>query len=352
MTFSTINMLQPKIFTGSGCVAGLEACVKNIMPSHVFIVTDSVVGPLYSQKLQGSLQRLGVPVSVLTFGAGEAYKTRKTKELLEDQMLEAAASRQACVIALGGGIVLDVAGYLASTYARGVPLVLVPTSLLAMVDACIGGKTAVNTPQGKNLIGTFYQPEAVFVDINFLSSLPQDEFKNGVVEMIKHALILDEQYFDFLESHAQAILAQEPSILEEAIHRSLAIKASIVAQDEKEAGIRRLLNFGHTVGHAIEAASAYSIPHGRAVALGILAEGMMSVQMGHLQQQELDRIKQLFIAYGIDLTHDFVQDDLYSIMCMDKKSHQGAPRIVVLEKIGAALHCNGAFCQKIPSKNT
>lgn len=352
MTFSTINMLQHKILIGAGCLAELAECIKKIMPSHIFIVTDDVVGLLYSQRLQECLRTLGLPVKVLEFPAGEAHKTRKTKELLEDQMLEVGASRQACVIALGGGIVLDVAGYLASTYARGVPLVLVPTSLLAMVDACIGGKTAVNTPQGKNLIGTFYQPQVVFVDINFLHTLPQAELKNGIVEMIKHALILDKEYFDFLEKNAVEILALDMPIVQEAIYRSIAIKVQVVAQDEKETAIRRLLNFGHTVGHAIEAVSAYSVPHGRAVALGILAEGEMSREMGHLDQRELNRIEQLFIAYGIDLAHNYALDDLYSIMCIDKKSHKGSPRVVILEKIGAALSCNGTYCQNIPSKNT
>lgn len=352
MAFSTINNLQHKILIGAGCVTELASCIKNMMPSHIFIVTDSIVGPLYSQRLQEYLQPLGLTVRVLEFPAGEAYKTRKTKELLEDQMLEAGASRQACVIALGGGVVLDVAGYVASTYARGVPLVLVPTSLLAMVDACIGGKTAVNTPQGKNLIGTFYQPDAVFIDVNFLSTLPQEELKNGVVEMVKHALILDGDYFDFLEANAIKVLDLDMPIVEEAIKRSVAIKVHVVAQDEKEAGIRRLLNFGHTVGHAIEAASSYSIPHGRAVALGILQEAKVSEKMGHLQPQEFERIQQLFIAYGIDLTLNLAQDDLHSIMCMDKKAHKGIPRLVILEKIGAALSCNGAWCQNIPSKNT
>lgn len=304
-------------------------CLQKIAPTHVFIVTDSTVGPLYGKKML----ECGFPATLVQFPAGEAYKTRATKEYIEDQMLKEGAGRDCCIVALGGGVVLDVAGFVASTFARGIPLVLVPTTLLAMCDASIGGKTAVNTPYGKNLIGTFYMPEEVILDSCFLETLPQEEIKNGVVEMIKHAAILEKNYFEFLETKPP---------LEQAIERSVALKTKVITQDPQESGFRRILNFGHTVGHAIEALSNYTVSHGRAVAIGMLLESQIAEQMGYFSAY--DRLENIFELYEIDLSLDFSLDGLYDQMQRDKKSQNSAPRIVILEEIGTCQTFNGVYC--------
>ncbi len=322
--------------------------VKKLRPLHLFIVTDSIVGRLYGQSVKDFLASHGLLAEILNIPAGEIHKTRQTKEYLEDQMLKCGASRQSCIIALGGGVVLDIAGFLASTFARGVPIIMLPTSLLAMVDASIGGKTGVNTSYGKNLIGTIYQPSAIFIDCDFLHTLPLDELKNGIVEMIKHALILDYEFFQFLETHAEALLSLNIPFVEQAIAKSIAIKMAVVKEDLNELGKRRLLNFGHTVGHAIETASNYTISHGRAVALGIMLESDLAVKMGYLKESERNRIKKLFAKFEIETSSPFDSDELYNIMCMDKKSLNAAPRYVVLKEIGACESFDGEFCMSMP----
>ncbi len=352
MAISVINAklsnVDYSIWIGTDFALGamLLQSLKKLAPVELFVVTDSVVGPLYADKLERFLVEQGYRVEILTFQTGELHKTRKTKEWLEDQMLALGATRDCCIIALGGGIVMDVAGFLASTYARGVPLLLLPTSLLAMVDASVGGKTGVNTPQGKNLIGTIYQPQAVFIDSHFLQTLPQDELKNGLVEMIKHGLILDSGYVEYLQQNSQSLLARNLPVLVEAIYKSVEIKQRIVAEDAQESGKRRLLNFGHTVGHAIEAASGYTISHGRAVARGMLVEASISMQMGILKTSDFDRIKNILSIFEIDLSFEevFTQEKFFEIMSMDKKSEKGSPRMVVLEKIGVCSNFNGAYC--------
>jgi 3-dehydroquinate synthase len=265
--------------------------------------------------------------------AGESYKTRATKEYIEDQMLKMGAGRDSCIVALGGGVVLDIAGFVASTYARGIPLILVPTTLLAMCDASIGGKTAVNTPYGKNLIGTFYMPEEVILDFCFLETLPHEEVKNGVVEMIKHAAIFDKKYFEFLETKPP---------LEHAIEASVAVKTKIITQDPFESGLRRILNFGHTVGHAIEALSNYTVSHGRAVAIGMLLESQMAEEMGYFTAY--DRLKNIFNIYEVDLSLDFSLEGIFEQMRIDKKSQNSIPHIVVLEEIGTCQKFDGVYC--------
>jgi 3-dehydroquinate synthase len=332
----------------SGIVFGPElcGCIHKLNPSHVFIVTDSVVGPLYGPKLKNSLSCLGCPVHILEFPAGDVHKTRATKEYLEDQMLQKSAGRDTCIIALGGGVVLDVAGYLASTYCRGVPLIMVPTSLLAMNDASIGGKNAVNTPYGKNLIGTTYLPQATFCDLDFLETLPLEELKNGFVEMIKHAIILDADFFAFLQTNAKALLNLDMSKLAYAVQKSCELKMLVVRTDTYEEGLRRILNFGHTVGHAIELKSEYRVSHGRAVASGIIVEAAYAVRKGYLQPMVLEQIKALFSSFGIETMacDGFSEKDLYECMCMDKKALKHRPRVVIIKEIGQVESFDGAFC--------
>jgi 3-dehydroquinate synthase len=323
------------------------------LASRVAIISDTTVAPLYAQGLQSALSRKGLNVDLFVFPSGESNKQRATKEMIEDQLCKKGFGRDTCILAIGGGVVTDVAGFVAATYCRGVPLIMVPTTLLSMVDASIGGKTGVDHPLAKNMIGCIYQPKKVFVDPAVLRTLPLNEFKNGIVEMIKHGLIADSDYFDFLNSHASKILLLEPSLLEESIWRGVLIKKNIVEEDETEIGKRRLLNFGHTIAHAIEHATAYEIAHGEAVAIGMLVEGYMAVELGMLSQNAFLKIDAILKKYALPLlipTHNAVRyrpELLMQAMTLDKKSLRGKPRFVMLRDIGHADPCAGNYCMPV-----
>jgi len=316
------------------------------------IVTDSEVRALYGESLLKKLSALGSKVHLFSFPSGEANKTRETKELLENQFFEKSLGRDTCVIALGGGVVTDLAGYLAATYCRGLPLVLIPTTLLGMVDASLGGKNGVNTPYGKNMVGTIYQPKKIWIDVSFLKSLPLKELKNGIVEMIKHGLIMDAHYFEFLETHSEALLNRDVAILEEAIIKSCHIKNEIIEEDISENGKRRLLNFGHTIGHAIEQVTHYAVSHGEAVAIGLLAESYIAQELGYLKSASLDRILAILEKYSIPLTlADAISEEaLLQAMSRDKKSKNGKARFVLINEIGASMPFQGNYCTPIEEK--
>jgi len=290
--------------------------------NQLVIISDENVASLYAQDL---LKCFDKPPHLLTITPGEQSKTRETKQVLEDQMCQLDLGRDTCVIALGGGVVTDLAGFVAATYCRGVPVVYIPTSLLAMTDAAIGGKTGVNTSFGKNLIGTFTQPEAIFIDLNTLNTLPEEERFNGTVEMLKHGLIADEELFYAIAGYDE---------VGELIQKSITIKQNIVKQDAAEKGLRQLLNFGHTIGHAIEHASHYEISHGQAVAVGIQTESYISNQMGLLPDQDFNKILDFFRhkAYILNCTADKIKRALI----LDKKSQNKTPRFVLLKSIGQA----------------
>lgn len=296
----------------------------------IIVITDDNVGPLYAEPLAEKYN-----AKVLTMPAGEQHKTREKKQQLEDQMLEQEFGRDTLVIALGGGVVTDMTGFIASTYCRGVDVVYMPTSLLAMVDASIGGKTGVNTPHGKNLIGTFSQPKAVFIDPNFLQSLPEKEFKNGMVELIKHALIASTDLFKLLLKHSKKIQALDNGMLIDVIFRSCQIKAHIVEQDEKEqSGVRQILNAGHTIGHALESYFQYTVGHGQAVAAGLIAESEMACQQGIQKPETLALIKNMFDLYQIDSVPTVPQEKLKPFLKLDKKSEAGVPKYIFIKDIG------------------
>ncbi|HET6372645.1 MAG TPA: 3-dehydroquinate synthase, partial [Candidatus Polarisedimenticolia bacterium] len=231
------------------------------------LVTDSNVAPLHARPLLAALTAAGLPTMLIEFPAGEGNKTRSTKEAVEDALAAAGVGRDAAVIALGGGVVCDLAGFVAATYHRGIPYVQVPTTLLAMVDASVGGKTGVDTPQGKNLIGAFHQPAAVFIDTEYLATLPGRDYRSGLAEVVKAGAICDADLFELLRREAPRLLARDPSLVPEVIERSCRIKAQVVAADEKEGDLRKILNFGHTIGHALEAVTGFAMTHGEAVAV-------------------------------------------------------------------------------------
>lgn len=291
------------------------------------IITDTNVGALYGKKLEGTL---------FTFPGGEQNKTRATKELLENQLFAHGFGKDSTLIALGGGVTTDIAGYVAATFCRGIPLVMVPTSLLGMVDASIGGKTGVNVPEGKNLVGCFYQPTKVIIDISFLKTLPQKELSYGVVEMIKHGLIADPKLFQDLETR--------PNIDLEVIQKAVLVKKTIVEEDEKERGKRHLLNFGHTIAHALETLTEYQLPHGEAVAIGLLVESYM----GGLPPDVLQRIHRLLLRYGLSFKIPlFDEDQLLKVMMRDKKSLLQRPRFAMIKSIGTPIDFGGAYCTHV-----
>jgi 3-dehydroquinate synthase len=297
----------------------------NILNKKLVIITDSNLENTLGKMLQETLLARGLSVEMLVFPAGEAHKTRETKAQLEDQLLKKKYGRDTCIIALGGGVVTDLAGFVAATYCRGIPVIYVPTTLLAMVDASIGGKTGVNTPEGKNMIGCFYQPLSVFMDVHTLVSLPEKEWANGIVEMIKHSVITDEKLFYRLKNELPKILKRDSQFLIEMIYASCEIKKHFVEQDEKDLGKRKLLNFGHTIGHAIESIEQCHLSHGE------------SIQCGFLSKEAFNDIEAILKSAGLPLTTKaFANKNLiYEKLAIDKKSLKNTAQFVLLDSIGA-----------------
>lgn len=323
-------------------------CCKELNKRCV-IITDNHLVNSYGKQLQQTLQHDQIDADLLAFPAGELYKTRETKALLEDQLLEKHYTRDTCLIALGGGIVTDLVGFLASTYCRGIPVIYVPTTLLAMVDASIGGKTGVNTPLGKNMIGSFYQPQAVIMDSALLTTLPKAEWINGIVEIIKHSLIADHVFFEELAAHADQI--DQPNFIKTIIYKSGLIKKAIIEQDETDQSIRQLLNFGHTIGHAIEQVEQFAIRHGEAVAIGIIVESYLATCLGILDTDSLNRIIDIFKRYHLPLTTMAFQHKslLYDALRIDKKTINHIPRFILLKHIGQPFQQHDSYSIKIDS---
>ncbi|MDP2674035.1 MAG: 3-dehydroquinate synthase [Dehalococcoidia bacterium] len=309
------------------------------LTSQAYLISDEDVFARYGMRTQAALEADGIPVASYTVPPGEASKSLETAAAVYDWLIERRAERGHTIVALGGGMVTDLAGFVAATYARGLPLVQVPTSLLAMVDAAVGGKVAVNHPRSKNAIGAFYQPRLVLADVSTLRTLPQREL-SGWAEAIKHALILDAELLAFFEEHAEAVLRLEPEPTTEAVRRSVAIKAAVVSEVEREeTGRRTILNYGHTVGHAIEAATAYGrFRHGEADAIGMTVAAAISRRLGLLSPAEEHRQRELLARFGLPASaNDIDRSAIISAIALDKKVRAGAVRWVLLEGIGRAV---------------
>lgn len=285
----------------------------------------------------------------LSFPPGDAHKTRETKAQLENELLEKQCGRDTGLIALGGGVVLDLVGFLGATYCRGIPVIYVPTTLLAMVDAAIGGKTGVNTPWGKNLIGAFSQPDSVWIDISVLSTLSDAEYANGLVEVFKHALIDSAALWDDLIRQKHLIQSRDREFLSKLIYQNILIKKKVIEVDEHESGIREILNFGHSIGHAIEKIEEYRISHGEAVAIGLIVESHLSVLCGFLKKSVVDEIEQLLRLYGLPLKTRAFEDlpRFRKALKSDKKSIDQKPRFVLLDAIGRVHQEQSGFAMSV-----
>lgn len=300
------------------------------------VITDSNVVDIYARPISEKLVREGYEVDVFVFPAGEKSKTRETKARIEDAMLEKGYRRDCCIIAVGGGVVTDISGFIAGTYGRGVPFINYATTLLAAADASVGGKTAVDTPLATNLIGLFNQPEKVYIDIASWSTLPAREVRSGMAETIKHACLASEDMFEFLEENMDDIMSFSPFACEYIAENNCQIKYKVVMQDEKETGLREVLNLGHTVGRAIETVSDYQLLHGEAVAIGLVAQAMLSESFGYMDSDQVARVVALLEKAGLPTTiPDYIDREiLVKKLYTDKKVRNGKLRFVLQKGIG------------------
>jgi 3-dehydroquinate synthase len=325
------------IHIGSGLISRAELYAPHLAGGSAAIVTDGVVAPLYLETVRLALR--GARVAEIVVPHGEQAKSWETLNRVFDALLEARCGRDTLIVALGGGVIGDLAGFAAAVYQRGVAFVQVPTTLLAQVDSSVGGKTAINHALGKNMIGAFHQPRAVISDVATLDTLPERELRAGLAEVIKHGLTLDAAFVEWLERNIEVLRARQREPLIHAVRRSCELKARIVAEDERESGARALLNFGHTFGHAIEAATGYG-PwlHGEAVAAGMVMAAELSALMGHLRKIEVSRVRELLKRAGLPVNGPAVAPErLLELMTLDKKAAKGRTRFVVLEAIGRAV---------------
>lgn len=322
------------IVIGSGVLGRADLLVPALRGRQVMVVTNETVGPLYLERLVASLD--GFAVDVCTIADGEAYKTLATYEQILDALMAHRHARSTTLVALGGGVVGDVTGFAAATYQRGVDFVQVPTTLLAQVDSSVGGKTAVNHPRGKNMIGAFHQPRLVLADTDVLSTLPAREYLSGIAEVVKYGVIGDAPFFDRLERLVAPLRAREPGALAEIVKRACENKARVVVADEHEAGERATLNFGHTFGHAIEVLTDFEVLHGEAVAIGMVMAADLSRRMNWIGAGEATRVRRLLADFGLPTAPPPGLDpaEMRALMGHDKKVRDGRIRLVLMRGIG------------------
>lgn len=309
--------------------------------SRYAIITDSHVKALYGNRLYGLMESHGFKVDLISFPAGETSKVRATKEMIEDQMLDLGHRRDSCIIALGGGVVTDLAGFVAGTFGRGIPFINYSTSILGAADASVGGKTAVDTPLATNLIGLIYQPKKVYIDLATWETLPKAQVSNGLAETIKHACMADKAFFTFLEENIEKLLEEDGihdhlDICQHMAETNCCIKYEVVKQDEKESNLRQILNLGHTVGRAIETLSQYRLLHGEAVAIGMAMQVKLGEKLGYISKEEVERVIALFEKAGLptQLPKEMSTEDVVQKLYTDKKVRQGKIRFVFQEGIG------------------
>jgi 3-dehydroquinate synthase len=326
------------VYIGRDLLSDDKLLAQHIAGSQVVVISNETIAPLYAERVRAALGDRQL-ITEIVLPDGEQYKSLDTLSDIFDRVMADKHSRNTTFIALGGGVVGDITGFAAACYQRGVNFIQVPTTLLAQVDSSVGGKTAVNHPQGKNMIGAFYQPQAVLIDINTLQTLPAREFSAGLAEVVKYGLISDEPFYRWLQEHMPRLLAREEAALAEAIERSCANKAQVVAEDEREGGMRAILNLGHTFGHAIETGQGYGQwLHGEAVATGMLLALKLSARRGWIEPGEVDDFRELLLGIHLPVAApaDMDADAFLELMAHDKKVIDGRLRLILLKAIGSA----------------
>lgn len=358
---ATIDVLDYPIVVASGALTQLAQLVRKRAPAHRYaVVTDENVARHYLEPVRDALGGTDAdtdPIVTVVIPAGEQHKTREQWGAITDTLLAKACGRDTTIIALGGGVIGDLAGFVAATYMRGVPVVQIPTTLLAMVDASVGGKTAVDTPAGKNLVGAFHPPAIVVIDPATLASLPHRELRAGLAEVIKHGVIADDAEFEAVQAIVPALLSANPPqrALESLIERSVRIKATIVSADERELGLRKVLNFGHTIGHGLEAASEYALLHGEAIAMGMVAEARLAERAGIADTGTAKAIEDAVMRAGLPTrgfpTHIAI-DRVLHLMRSDKKQRRGVLEYSLPKRIGEMAGEDSAWGIPIPDELT
>ena len=325
------------IYIEQGCMQtlGKDLCEKKI-GNKFGVISDSRVAELYGDIFIESLRKSGINATLFTFPEGEQNKNLQTFATLASQLTQAGFDRHDALIAFGGGVTGDITGFLASAYMRGIPFVQVPTTLLSQVDSSVGGKTGVDIPEGKNLIGAFYQPKAVYIDIELLKTLPREELLGGLAEVIKHGIIRDTDFLTFLERNRELILNLDSKAIEKTVYICCKIKADVVAEDEREGGIRKILNYGHTIGHAVESASDFQLIHGLAVSIGMVAASRLAVANNLLSPEVSERIFQILSDYKmpVEVPPELDRKRIKRYILTDKKAVSGQVFYVLPTKIG------------------
>jgi 3-dehydroquinate synthase len=311
---------------------------KHIKGTFTAVVTNETVAPLYADRVVKTLEGIGQKVKLIVLSDGEAFKTWEVLQKIFDGLLENSADRKTTLVALGGGVIGDMTGFAAACYMRGIRFIQVPTTLLSQVDSSVGGKTGINHPLGKNMVGAFHQPQAVIADLDTLKTLPPEELAAGLAEVIKHGAIADPEFLSWIEKSQDALNNCDPVAMEFAVRRSCEIKSQVVAQDEKEGGIRAILNFGHTFGHAIEAGMGYgSWLHGQAVGCGMVMAADLSVRVGLLSNADASRLKKIIQALHLPTQPPKLGVDRFmELMSVDKKAEGGEVRYILLNGLGQA----------------
>ena len=325
------------VFVAPGALEPAAAAIARAHRDALkIVVSDARVARLHGRRFLSLLARRGAAARLLTFPSGERAKTRDTKARLEDELFELGAGRDTVVVALGGGVTGDLAGFLAATWNRGVPLISVPTSLLAMVDAGLGGKTGVNLPGAKNVVGAFHQPVSLWADVRLLRTLPARTYRAGLAEAVKTAAVLDAGLFGYLEANVRRLLLREERVLATMVARCLALKGRLVARDERDAGVRAVLNFGHTAAHAIEAVTGFRVPHGEAVSMGVVAEARLARDVTGFPAAHAERIEDLLRAFGLPVRppRGIDPQELLRAFLSDKKTRKAAVRCALPLSIG------------------
>nr|WP_277986365.1 3-dehydroquinate synthase [Noviherbaspirillum cavernae] len=327
------------ITIGQSILDNTDLIARHVVGARVAIVTNTTVGPLYLEKLSNTLSAAGKQVTAIVLPDGEEEKNWASLMKVFDVLLAERCDRKTTLIALGGGVIGDLTGFAAATYMRGVPFIQVPTTLLAQVDSSVGGKTGINHPLGKNMIGAFYQPQAVIADTTTLNTLPARELSAGLAEIIKHGAIIDAQFFDWIEANIAKLVARDAAALAYAIQRSCEIKADVVRQDEREGGLRAILNFGHTFGHAIESGLGYGEwLHGEAVGCGMVMAADLSHRLGFIDEQTTTRITALVKAAGLPtVAPDLGAARWLELMQVDKKNEGGQIKFILIKPLGTPV---------------